>query len=106
MKKIQEEKEYRINKIRSICLKTLFVVVFISFCIQVIISNMVSASGDKIQLLEQRLQTLQTQNENINTRIVQLTSLSYLQHQAEKEGYIQSNSVVYLTPIINVAKSY
>lgn len=106
MKKFQEEKENRIKLFRKIIVKCLFVFVFIILSIQIIVSNIISASGDKIQLLEQRYNSLQAQNEILKKQITQVTSLNNLQFTAEKMGFIKNESVVYLVPELNVAKSF
>jgi cell division protein FtsL len=106
MKKFNEQKELDQRNKRKAFIISLFVLIFVMFGLQVVISNLISTSGDKIQLMEQRYQSLMVQNEDLKKQIAQNTSLANLQKLAEEMGFKKNDSVVYLTPVVNVAMNY
>lgn len=106
MKKYTEEKKIHGEKIKKYLLTSLFTLVFLLLGTQIVISNLISTSGDQIQLLEQRKSSLNTQNEYIKKQIAQYTSLSNLYEKAQALGFEKNQSIVYLVPELNVAMNY
>lgn len=103
MKKFQEERIKLSSKKRVNILRSLFFLVFVLLGIQIILSNAISSSGDKLQLLEQKHQQLLSQNELLSKQISYLTSLNTLENRARFLGYVNNTSSIYLQNTVNVA---
>lgn len=103
MRKYQEEKNKYKNRKREFLLKVLFLLVFALLGTQIILSNAISSSGDKLLLLDQKHQQLLSQNEQISKQISYLTSLTTLENRARYLGFLKNGSVIYLQNTVNVA---
>ncbi len=103
VKKWQEEKETNNKERKHFILKTIFVLVAFLLGVQIIVSNTISASGEKLQMLEQRYVVLSSQNEFLKKQIARVSSLGNIQKEAEALGFGKSDSVIYLQNAVNVA---
>lgn len=103
MRKLDNERQQQKQGRQKLLLRAIFMVVFILLTCQIFVSNLISSSGDKIQLLEQRHTSLTSQNEQIKKEIASVNSLSNLSHEASKLGLVKTNSVIYLETQVNVA---
>ncbi|MBI3384657.1 hypothetical protein HY030_00505 [Candidatus Gottesmanbacteria bacterium] len=103
MKKWQEEKETNQNQKKHFVLKIIFVVVAFLLGLQIVVSNTISTSGEKLQILEQRYVVLSSQNEFLKKQIARVSSLGSIQREAEELGFGKSDLVIYLQSAVNVA---
>lgn len=103
MRKLDNERDQKKQNRQRFLLKTVFLIVFLLLSCQIILANLISASGDRIQLLEQRYVTLSTQNELLKKQIASVTSLTVLSQEAQKLGLVKNNAVIYLENQVNVA---
>ena len=88
MRKYQEEKNKYKNRKREILLRILFLLVFVLLGTQIILSNAISSSGDRLLMLDQKHQQLLSQNEQISKQISYLTSLTTLENRAKYLGFM------------------
>ena len=102
MRKYQEEKNKYKNRKREILLRILFLLVFVLLGTQIILSNAISSSGDRLLMLDQKHQQLLSQNEQISKQISYLTSLTTLENRAKYLGFMKNVSVIYLQNTVNV----
>lgn len=103
MKKWQEEKETSSNYKKHFVLKIVFIFVAFLLGLQIVVSNAISTSGDKLQMLEQRYVVLSSQNEYLKKQIALVSSLGSIQKEAEALGFGKNDAVIYLQGAVNVA---
>lgn len=103
MYNFQKEIVLRKHSQRRYLLQFLFVVVFILLGVQIVVSNVISSSGDELQLLEQRYALLRSQNEELKQNIAIVSSLTNVQNQAKNLGFTKNQVVIYLQNTVNVA---
>ncbi len=103
MNKFQKDIALRKHSQRRYLLQFLFVIVFILLGVQIVVSNVISSSGDELQLLEQRYSLLRSQNEELKQNIAIVSSLTNVQNQARNLGFTKNQVVIYLQNTVNVA---
>ena len=104
MNRFHEEKEIRIfNKYRFL-VKSLYFCVFILCAFQIIVSNSLTTSGDKISTYTKETEKLRFENKILEEEIARTNSLYVLTNIASKNGFVKSINTQVISPVIPVAQ--
>lgn len=103
MKRFHKNKEIsKFNKFRLL-IKTLYFLVFILCALQIVVSNSLTTSGEKISKLYQETEKLRLENKILEENKAKLNSIFVLTALAEEKGFVKSTTTMVLSPMIPVA---
>lgn len=95
--KIKRQKLIYKNKLFKISLTKVFLgVAFLLTIVQIVLSNNLATSGEKLQTLNEKIEKIELENKKLNSEIAQKVSLSDLSLEAEKIGFVREPEVVNL----------
>ena len=80
---------------------TFLTVVIIGLSIvQISLSNRIATDGSQLAQLDQQINVYKRQNILIQEQVLQASSLTNIEQKAEKLGFVEANSAIYLsTPL-------
>jgi len=106
MNRFKKEKEIRIfNKYRFL-VRALYFCVFILCAFQIIVSNSLTTSGDKIARYSTVTEQLRFENKILEEEIAKTNSLSILTDLASQNGFVKSTNTQVLSPVIPIANNF
>lgn len=62
-------------------------IILVLLVVQISVSNMLSTGGITLSEIQQQTQDLQRQNAILKEKVLNISSLTYVEQQAEKEGF-------------------
>lgn len=100
---IKEKEKQEFSKFR-VLVRVMYFCVFILSAFQIIISNSLTTSGDKIAKFQKDSEKLRYENKLLEEEIAKTNSLYALTQLASQNGFIKSSSVQIFSPVIPVAQ--
>jgi hypothetical protein len=104
MNRFKKEKETRIFNKYKFLIRALYFCVFILCALQIIVSNSLTTSGDKIARYSEATEKLRFENKILEEEIAKTNSLNILTNLASQNGFVKSTNTQVLTPALPVAQ--
>lgn len=105
MKRFHKEKEIKIfNKYKFIVV-SLYFLVFILCALQIIVSNSLTSSGEKISKINNETEKLRFENKLLEEDIAKINSIYVLTALAKEKGFVKSTTTMVLSPMIPIAQN-
>lgn len=104
MKRYHKDKEIKIFSKIKFVVKSLYFLVFILCALQIIVSNSLTASGEKISKLNNETEKLKFENKILEENIAKLNSIYTLTSLAKENGFVKSTTTMVLSPMIPIAR--
>lgn len=104
MNRLEKEKEKRIFNKYKFLVRALYFCVFILCAFQIIVSNSLTTSGDKIARYSSETEKLRFENKQLEEEIAKINSIYIITDLASKDGFVKTANIQVLSPVIPVAQ--
>lgn len=103
MKRFQQEKENKKNKLQRLMQLFLLGTASILVILQIVVSNSFSTAGETILKLENEAKTLEKENELLQSQIFEKSSLHNIEKQAKILGFVKVNNIISINTAMPIA---
>lgn len=99
MKRFHKDKEIKIFNKFKLIVRALYSLVFILCALQIIVSNSLTSSGEKISEINKEAEKLRFENKLLEEDIAKLNSIYTLTFLAKEKGFVKSTTTMITSPI-------
>lgn len=105
MSRFQKAKEIKIFNKFKLIVRALYFLVFILCALQIIVSNSLTSSGEKISSINNETEKLRFENKLLEEDIAKLNSIYMLTSLAKENGFVKSTTTMVLSPMVPIAQN-
>lgn len=105
MKRYHKDKEIKIFKKIKFVVKSLYFLVFILCALQILVSNSLTSSGEKISKINNESEKLRYENKLLEEDIAKINSIYVLTSKAKEIGFVKSTTTMVISPMVPIAQN-